>query len=169
MVHKGLDLVLEAFAKMPGFHLTVCGPVEKEPAFIHAYRKELYHTPNIQMIGWLDKDSEQFRALADSCVGHVYTSCSEGGGACVIETMHMGLIPLVSYETSVDVHDFGVMLKSASIEDIQDGVRMIAEMPAGELERRARKAWEFARESHTRDKFAQEYRKAVDSILGSHS
>jgi glycosyltransferase involved in cell wall biosynthesis len=168
MVHKGLDLVLEAFAKMPGFHLTVCGPVEKEPAFVQAYRKELYHTPNIQTIGWLNTDSEQFRTLTETCVAHVYTSCSEGGGACVLETMHMGLIPLVSYETSVDVHDFGVMLKSASIEDIQDGVRIIAEMPAVELERRARKAWGFARENHTRNKFAEAYRKTVETIIARH-
>ena len=33
MVHKGLDLVLEAFAGMPEYHLTVCGPVAKEKDF----------------------------------------------------------------------------------------------------------------------------------------
>jgi len=30
LVHKGLDLVLEAFAQMPDFYLTVCGPVNEE-------------------------------------------------------------------------------------------------------------------------------------------
>ena len=28
-VHKGLDLVLEAFAEMPDYQLTVCGPIDR--------------------------------------------------------------------------------------------------------------------------------------------
>ena len=33
MVHKGLDLLLEAFAEMPECHLTVCADVVREPHF----------------------------------------------------------------------------------------------------------------------------------------
>jgi hypothetical protein len=47
MVHKGLDLVLEAFARMPECQLTIVGPVRNEPEFVNVYRKELFHTPNI--------------------------------------------------------------------------------------------------------------------------
>jgi len=165
MVHKGLDLVLEAFTEMPEYQLIICGPVEKEPEFVKVYQKELYRTKSIQTVGWLDTDSRQFTDVVNRCVAHVYTSCSEGGGACVVETMHAGLIPIVSYETSVDVHDFGVMLKSATVEEIKEGVRTIAEMPTVELQRRARKAWEYARENHTREEFAQEYRKTIKTIL----
>jgi glycosyltransferase involved in cell wall biosynthesis len=167
MVHKGLDLVLEAFAEMPDCHLTICGPVEKEPEFVNVYRKELYHTPNVHLHGWLDIDSSQFTDVANQCIAHVYSTCSEGGGACVLETMHAGLIPVASYEASVDMHDFGVLLKSSSVKDIQEGVRTITTMPASELERRARRAWEYARENHTREKFAQAYRQTIRSILGS--
>ena len=53
-VHKGLDLVLEAFAEMPQYHLTVCGPIEEESDFATAYEKELYRTPNIHTAGWID-------------------------------------------------------------------------------------------------------------------
>ena len=37
MVHKGLDLVLEAFVAMPEYHLTVCGKVSSEKDFEDAY------------------------------------------------------------------------------------------------------------------------------------
>ena len=71
MVHKGLDLVLEAFAGMPEYHLTVCGPVASEKDFERGYNQELYHTPNIHTFGWIDVDSPKFINLAAQCVGIV--------------------------------------------------------------------------------------------------
>src|SRR5262249_46162318 len=53
-VHKGLDLVLEAFADMPDYQLTVCGPLHVEEDFQRAYHRELYETPNIHSIGRID-------------------------------------------------------------------------------------------------------------------
>ena len=126
-VHKGLDLVLEAFADMPDYQLYVCGPLEKEKGFVRAFYKELYETPNIHTIGWVDVNGPEFMEIANKCVGTVYASCSESGGASVTTCMHAGLIPLVSYESSVDVDDFGVVFKDNSIVTIQkycsDGVR----------------------------------------------
>ena len=40
LVHKGLDLVLDAFAEMPEYHLTVCGPVQREKHFEKAFYKK---------------------------------------------------------------------------------------------------------------------------------
>jgi hypothetical protein len=47
LVHKGLDLVLEAFAQMPDAELVVCCNLETEKDFEDIYSKELYETPNI--------------------------------------------------------------------------------------------------------------------------
>ncbi len=41
LIHKGLDLVLDAFAGMPECHLTICGPVKHEKDFERAFYKEL--------------------------------------------------------------------------------------------------------------------------------
>ena len=49
LVHKGLDRVLEAFAEMPEYHLTVCGPIHEERDFLATYHRELFDTPNIRM------------------------------------------------------------------------------------------------------------------------
>jgi glycosyltransferase involved in cell wall biosynthesis len=160
-VHKGLDLVLDAFAEMPDYHLTVCGPIgqEIEKDFEKAFYKELYQTANIRTLGWLDVGSPEFAKIAADCVGLIYPSCSEGQSGGVVTCMHAGLIPILSYESGVDVDDFGFLLEGSSIENIRDSIRMVASLPAQELKKRARRAWEFARANHTREKFTEQYRK----------
>ena len=162
-VHKGLDLVLDAFAEMPDYHLTVCGPIgqEIEKDFEKAFYKELYQTANIRTLGWVDVGSPEFVKIAADCVGLIYPSCSEGQSGGVVTCMHAGLIPILSYESGVDVDDFGFLLQGSSVESIRDSIRMVASLPAQELKERARRAWEFARANHTREKFTEEYRKFV--------
>jgi glycosyltransferase involved in cell wall biosynthesis len=165
-VHKGLDLVLEAFAEMPDCHLTICGPVSKELDFEKAFYKELYHTPNIHTYGWIDVSSSDFVKIANSCLGIIYPSCSEGGGGCVITCMHAGLIPIVTYEASVDVRDdYGVILKEASIAEIKKEIQKISSLPPADLKAMARRSWEFVRANHTREKYSQEYRRVITEII----
>jgi len=165
MVHKGLDLVLEAFAGLPECYLTVCGPVQKEKDFVQAFYKELYETPNIHTVGWVDTQSIKFREITASCIGLVYPSCSEGQSGAVVECLHAGLIPIISRESGVDVNDFGTALETCSIEEIRNAVRMVSHLPAQELQKMARAAWEFARANHTRERFAEEYRKVITQIM----
>jgi glycosyltransferase involved in cell wall biosynthesis len=170
LVHKGLDLVLDAFAEMPDYHLIICGPINKEKDFEKAFYKELYQTSNIHTFGWINISSPKFLEIANSCLGIVYPSCSEGGGGGVITCMHAGLIPIVSYESSVDVHDdFGVILKESSVEEIKNSIQTVANLPAFQLKNMARKAWEFARNNHTREKFAESYRNTIEKIITNHS
>ncbi len=166
LVHKGLDLVLEAFAGMPDFHLTVCGPIRRERDFEREYFRELYQTPNIRTLGWVDVGAPEFQQLARECLGVVYPSCAEGGGGSVVTCMHAGLIPVVNDEVSVDVDaSRGMPLAECSIEQIRETVAELAERGARELEERARNAWSFARAHHTKDRFREEYRRFAASLV----
>jgi glycosyltransferase involved in cell wall biosynthesis len=170
MVHKGLDLVLDAFKDMPEYRLTICGPVEKEKYFVKAYYKELYQSQNIKTIGWINTSSIDFINILNNCVGLIYPSCSEGQNGGVITCMHGGLIPIVSYESGVDVEDsYGIILKNSSIEEIKSSIRKISKLPSDQLQCMARRSWEFARNNHTRDRFAEEYRKAIEEIINLHA
>lgn len=161
-VHKGLDIVLEAFAKMPDYTLYVCGPFEQERRFLEAFHKELFETPNIRPVGWVDVESKQFLEIARSCVGLVYPSCSEGGGGSAISCMHAGIIPVLSREASVDLYeDYGVLLADSSENSIRDAVESLSSLPCGELRRMAYNAWEFANRNHTREHFAHHYEQFV--------
>lgn len=168
-LHKGLDLVLEAFAAMPDYSLVVCAKLASGDAFAQAFKKELYETSNIKMLGFVDPSSEQFKKLCNESLGVVSLSCSEGGGGGVILGMHAGLIPAVNYETSVDVDDFGVLLPDSRIETLQSAVRELSALPTDQLKTRALKTWQYAREHHTREQFAKNYRIFLDTLLQSNA
>jgi hypothetical protein len=166
LVRKGLDLILEAFVGMPDYHLIVCGPIKEEKDFEMAYYKELYETPNISTIGWVDVSKPEFLEITNRCIGIVFPSAAEGGGGSVITCMHAGLIPIVSYEASVDVDDdYGLVLKNCSIEEIQNSIRKISMLSEEKLKSMARKAWQFVRVNNTQQRFSEEYRKTIDTIL----
>jgi len=49
--------------------------------------------------------------------------------------LHAGLIPIVSYESGIDVDDFGLVLKENSISVIKSTVQMVSQFPAEQLHR----------------------------------
>ena len=165
LVHKGLDLALEAFLDMPDCHLTVCAPLDRDQDFVRAYHKELYETDNIHTVGWVDIDSSQFRDITANCVATVHLSCAEGGAPSVKMCMHAGLIPIVSYESGVDVDDFGFTLKDCSIANIASVIRQITTLSENELQKRAQSSWKFSRSHYTRKNFAKEYRRVILEII----
>ena len=165
LVHKGLDIVLDAFAARSDFNLFVCARIKDEEDFEKAYLQELYETKNIKAIGWIDVSSAEFLEIANNCIGIISLSCSEGGGGSVIQGMHAGLIPIVSRESAVDVDDFGIVLKESSIEHLQRTISELSSLPESELGVMSKKAWEFARRNHTRERFSEEYDKAIRAII----
>lgn len=166
MVHKGLDLVLEVFADRPDLRLTVCGPVAVEADFAEAYRAELYETPNIRTLDWIDVTSEEFDRVVRSCGALVYPSCSEGSSGAVACAMHAGLVPVVSRESGVDVAPAeGVVLASTSIAAIADAVSACAALPAAVFREHALAAWEAARTRHSRSAFTARYRDVIETLL----
>lgn len=165
-VHKGLDLVLEAFAQLPDHKLYVCGPLDDEPEFVKAFDHELFHTANIETIGWTDVASDRFREIARDCVGLVYPTCAEGGGGSVITCMHAGMIPIVSYEASVDIGQTGVILSDSSVETIKLAVTEMSARSPDSLAQLAKSAWQLSRERHTRETFAESYDAYVRKLLG---
>ena len=169
LVHKGLDLVLEAFARMPEFHLTVCGPVTAEPQFEAAFRGELYHTANIRTLGWVDITSPEFVMALKTSIAMVYPSCAEGSAGTVINSMQAGLIPLASTESGIDIDsDFGMILAANSVEAVEQAVRALAVLPGAELAAMARRAWTVARASYTRERYKQVFGAAIARIAAEH-
>lgn len=169
LVHKGLDLVLEAFSALPDHHLYVCGPIKNERYFEEAYFRELYQMPNIHTMGWVDIHSREFVELMSKCLALVYPTCAEGGGGSVIQCMHAGVIPIVSFESSVDIkRDFGVLLQECSTEAIMACVESISSKPESELNAMIKQSWEFARKFHTRERFEQVAFDTISQILRKH-
>jgi len=168
LVLKGLDRVLEVFAALPDHHLTVCAPVDQEPDFAAAFQQELYASPNIHTLGWVDVSSPAFAELLRESIGIVYPAGSESQSTSVINCLHAGLIPIVTREAGLDVTpEFGVMLADDDIDTVREAVTTLSARPAAELEAMASAAWTFARANHSRESFATAYRAAMEAILGA--
>ncbi|MCU0289795.1 MAG: glycosyltransferase [Acidobacteria bacterium] len=167
LVHKGLDLVLEAFEQMPEYELTVCGSVDQEPDFKEAYHKELDNTPNIHTVGWIDVNSKQFSTIISQNVGLIYPSCSEGQAGSVITCLHAGLIPIISYESGVDLPNFGIVLHDANTSEIKQAIEQVSNLPDSDLLTQSRNAWDYARKNHTQEQFKKDYYKFVDIMIST--
>jgi glycosyltransferase involved in cell wall biosynthesis len=165
MVHKGLDLVLEAFAKMPELSLTVCGRPEKEKDFFQLYEKELCHTSNIHFQGWIDMESPEFLEIAKTHAGIIYPSCSEGGGGSVIHCMHAGMVPICTRESSIDLGDFGVFIKNGTVDAVMEAAQAFAALHDQEVEQRAETSYAHVRRYHTRERFRENYSKFARQLL----
>lgn len=79
-----------------------------------------------------------------------------------------GVIPIVTYESSIDVKSFGVLLEDATVESVMHRVREIAAMSREQLLKMSKRAWECAHSNHTPEKFEHAYRAVIEMLLAKH-
>lgn len=162
LVHKGLDLALEAFARMPDLQLAVCGPIHEDPHFVEAYRTELYGMPNIRAHGWIDLTGPEFAELAKRTVAHVYPTCADACAGAVVNCMSAGLIPVATIQSGIDIRpSLGIQLPDTSAEAVEAAARRISGLPRDQLASMARESWNEARRVFSRDR----YKAALGAVL----
>jgi hypothetical protein len=159
---KGLDLILEVFASTPNAYLTVCFPLESEPDFVEAYSHELFELPNIKTVGWIDVSTVEFINLLKEHLFVISASASEGGGGSIITCMKGGLIPIVSYQTSIDIQDFGFKIDNCSIESIRSTISDTFYVGIFELEQMSTKVFEFANSIHNLQNFKNTFKNLIE-------
>jgi glycosyltransferase involved in cell wall biosynthesis len=154
-VHKGLDLVLEAFERLPGWRLHVVAPIGGEEDFLLAYRRELVERPEVTLHGPLDPVGPAFAALVRRCFAVLQPSCSEGQSTSVLTCMRAGLIPIVSREAGVDVPDgAGLVLHALGVGEVEAAVREAAAMDDAAVRHAAGRAQLAAEQRHGRAAFS---------------
>lgn len=169
LVHKGLDVTLEAFARMPDVHLTVCGPVADDPDFERTYRRELYETPNITTQGWTDVTSDTFREIAAQCVGVVNPSAAEACCGSVVNAMQAGLIPIASEQTGIDLGPgTGVVLDEISVPAIERSVRWLSSQTPDVLRSMARTVWQEAQSTYTPEGYRAAFAASIEAIVAAY-
>ena len=129
------------------------------------YEKELFHTPNIDTVGWVDVSSEKFKNILANTVSVLFPSCAEGGGGSAISCMHGGLIPVVTYESSVDINDFGVLVKNGSVEAVEEAIRTVLAFTDDELKARCLQSWQHVRGNHTKETFSSDLEQFIEHVL----
>lgn len=161
-IHKGLDLLLEAFLELDA-ELYWVG--QMEPHLLDLYKSEIESHPNIHLVGWVTLRSSSFYEIMRRCNCVILPSCAEGQVGGVVECMNQGLIPIVSRASVLDVKDFGLVLEECSIREIRDTVKMIVEQSASWHRERAVRALAEARTAHSPETFDRTLRSHLESIV----
>jgi glycosyltransferase involved in cell wall biosynthesis len=166
LVHKGLDLVLKAFAKRPDCFLHVCIPLSNEPLFERTFHKELYETANIKTYGFIDIRSELFKRLLNQCAFLIFPSASEGGCAGQANLMRNGgLIPLMTLNAGLDIEDFGIIIQSFSVESVLRSIIEAETLTEADCQKRAEQSLRYALERHTLEQFHHTFKKHLLAVL----
>lgn len=161
-VHKGLDLLLDAFSALDQ-HLYVCQAIE--PKFAVAYKKELNECSNIHVVGYLKKKTKEFCALMNKCNFVISLTCAEGQPGSIIECMAHGLIPILSKEANIEVKNFGVMFKENTVEEIIKVVNDVSHKPTKWYEERSRLVHNEISENYSEEKFILNMKNAIQTIF----
>ncbi len=168
-MQKGLDLLLEIFPRYPDLHLYVCSQFEQEPDFCACYRKELFETPNVHALGFVDVFGAAFEELTTTC-GYVVTpTCSEGQAGAVVQAMHAGLIPLVTAEAGLSPDGPAIEFADDSIEEIERVIVEVSQLPPEWHRDRSRRTREIALAEYSEDSFVERWREILRAVLADRS
>ena len=165
-VHKGLDLVLEAFSRNPQVTIHIVGDAVKEPDFVQMYENELFRSPNIHCYGNLDPSGSEFREILRDVFCFVAPSCSEGMSPAVATCLQIGLYPIISRDTGVSLLEgAGTYLEALTVEDVERSVMEVREKTHMELSSEIAALQTYALEQFTRQSFRRSVREFLARAL----
>lgn len=161
-VHKGLDLLLEAFSGLRQ-HLWIS--TRMDSGFVRLYSRELNDLPNIHLLGWVQPRSRSFYQMMHRCAFSLLPSCSEGQSQSIVETMNQGLIPIVSRESGLDVEGYGLYIEPCTIERIASMVEELCSWSPQQCQGYSQAARKAALSEFSEQAFKQRMRNAIQSFL----
>lgn len=112
-VHKGLDVLIDAFAELPQLSLDVYGIDQSEYTGIEM-------SENVSICGCVNvMDDEFINSVVNKNTFVVSLSCSEGMQTGITTCMMHGLIPIVTKECGVDDHDDILYFDNFDLESVK--------------------------------------------------
>ena len=166
-VHKGLDLLLDAFAATPSLSLAVCGDFARERDFARAYGRELSATPNIRAAGWMDLRGTAFRDLQASCGAMLLPSCAEGQVGTATMALAFGMACGLSCECGLDADPPVTLFPDCSSAAIREACTAFAARPPAALRAASDAAGALIAHRYTHARYAAAVREALDGVLGA--
>ena len=166
--HKGLDLVVEAFEKLPEFELHIFGNIELNLKLYAWFQQKTKFTNNIVYHGWATPDSEIFQKYIHLCDALVYASSSEGGAGSVIQVMQFGLIPIINKSTAIDLANttFNILGNTPEEEilSIRENVTKFAAANTEEIQNYSNKLVTEYGEKHSLGMYTKNLKEIISSL-----
>jgi glycosyltransferase involved in cell wall biosynthesis len=161
-IHKGLDLVLDAVAKLPDIHLYIYTFLDDD--FKQFYKKQL-SGEQVTIYDLEAFPNEKFLELTRKCNIVVMPSCSEGSPGSIVEAMIQGLIPIVSAEAHIDIDNFGALLKDNSVETIMKTLLFKVNEDGKKLQEWSRLASITGLNRHSKEQYEESLLRIMRSII----
>jgi len=120
-VHRGLDIVLDVFAKRTE-NLLVCSDYESESDFFNYYQNTLQNQENITARGFIKTSEHSLSKICSESSYCALPSCSEGQSSSLINMISKGLLPIYTPYCGLPFHDLGICLESCTIESFSSAI-----------------------------------------------
>lgn len=160
IVHKGLDVLVDAFKAIPEATLLICGMDKAEEKYLGNYKKY----KNIINKGFINVQSEEFIQIAKSACYVILTSCSEGMATSVITCMRHGLIPIVTKQCGITVEGIGYYCEDYHVEYLNTLIKNLINEPQERLHKSRQRCYEQANEEYTLSKFEENFKACIKKI-----
>lgn len=162
-LHKGLDVLLEAFAHNADLKLHVCGRVKEEQSFFNAY-EDLLGLPNVAYHGFVDVRGQAMREIFAQAAFAILPSCAEGYSTSVLTCMHAGMIPVVTPEFGINTAaDF--IIHDVRPGHLSEQLKRLASLDPAILRAQSSRSEIFAKENHRPEKFEEAVADAISMLL----
>lgn len=160
-VGKGLDWLLEIFARRPDLELYICGRIPEE--FKALYFNEL-QLPNIHEMGFVEPTSQMFMELCQKAVWYISPSATEGCQGAALTTMAAGLIPILSEACGVDTLGVGLTITPCAMDVLVETIDRAAHFPVNTLEAQSRKARRVIEERYQEKHFEEDWEHILEQV-----
>ena len=155
IIHKGLDILIDAFAEMSDLQLDIYGAPHEEIDYLRC-------PANVFVYERIDVSSDDF--INEVVNKHVFVlslSCSEGMMSGIATCMLAGLIPIVTKETGYDDCPFVFSFDDWHIEKVKEKLRECVGVSPDELKMRSSRVKEWAYNHNTN----RQLKESFDNIL----
>lgn len=168
-VHKGLDLLLEVFARHPEWTLNVMSKINKKSKFYQFYKKELTAFPNIHFHGLVMPSSEKFDQIVSRCFAYINPSCAEATSTATVTALSVGLFPIISYDNGFTLPEgCGMYLDKCSVEEIEEAIGRLWLKNPEEVRREIRKIHQMTLKNFSRENFCRNMQKYLAEQIKIH-
>lgn len=165
LLHKGLDLAVEAFKNHPDWTLHICGYTPAEKEFLDAIELPC----NAIVHGFINVFDDEFKTLASQCGFVLLPSCSEGTATAVITAVGNGaMIPVVTKECGYDVGSSGYIIE-LSADDIERQLDQLEQLESSHLKELAIAAQTDAIQKYTIENFQTRIKMSLVEIINKRS
>lgn len=158
-IHKGLDILIDAFSELPEYNLYICGLSPRERRLFNINKK------NIHDLGFVDVNTPSFIQLVDSCSYVILPSCAEGMSTSVLTCMNHGLIPVVTQECGIDLHEWGIYILDYRVEAIKELIKVCASSDPRVLEISHKQVYDYSIKKFNINRYSQDFRNILMNIL----